>query len=470
MTTVTVTQGYLDQSDVTVATSTTTWADLSTWSAYTDWNDAPNDVVVRLDDDQTTSDYYVPTLEIVADGSVSVSLKTSDTGAFAGEEATINFAIDTEYDLPKARYWRWIITVSADSNTPVPSFVDAVVSYNQDYVVEVLDDVDIPSAGTNSAGDSLVTTSLSVVKNVQATTLQGGLYVEDGYVIPLHNAASGYYRTPRTVNNNGVTLDTTTFKHGTASLNFDGTDYMSVPQVSSDLNDLTGDFTFEMWVYPTNIGTRSEYIAGGTWFFMQLQSSGEIQFRYETDTEYILIQSTTTLTNNTWHHVAATHDTSAKQFRLWINGNYQPIGGSDTDFYTGTTGANSDPLIIGDSETTATDHDKFTGKLDDIRWSTVDRYGLGTGSPVSTPTRLYNDPDTILLLSDALTDDGDINYGTDGYFYTQRGGSAVVESKAPLALRVVDYNGDAWDGTVDLVLRGYPSITYEAGSVGPVEI
>lgn len=44
------------------------------------------------------------------------------------------------------------------------------------------------------------------------------------------------------------------------------------------------------------------------------------------------------------------------------------------------------------------------------------------------------------------------------YIQQQLGGVAVIESKSPLAVKVVDYNGDPWDGTVDLVLRGVPKI------------
>jgi hypothetical protein len=471
MTTITVTQGATDAQGFVEATGTDTWADLTTWSATTSWNATPNTVIVQADDDLTTSAYRIPEVEIDADGSTSLVLKTSDTGAFAGEESTITFVEGTEYAVPKARYYRYIVTVEADSATLIPQFYNIEINYDTDYVIEVLDDVDIPSTGTNSAGDTLVTTGLSVVKNVQATALQGGVYVEDGYIVSQHNTTNGLARTPRTVNNNGVTLATDVVKWHYNSFEFDGTDYFSVPQVGQDFNDLTTDWTFEFWMYPTNVGTL-QYLAGATWFQLQINSDGSLFFRYNTtDGLEVSIPSTDTVSDNTWYHIAIAHDTSASQFRMWIDGVYQPIGASDTDFYDGSTTAQSDALIIGDEDNTASNGDKFQGYMDDIRWSTVDRYGPGTGSPVATPiNRFYNDADTSLLLSEALTDDGDTDFGSGTYFVTQYGGIATVESKSPLAIRVQDFEGTVWDGTVDLVLRGYPYISYQGGSLGPVEI
>jgi len=71
-----------------------------------------------------------------------------------------------------------------------------------------------------------------------------------------------------------------------------------------------------------------------------------------------------------------------------------------------------------------------------------------------------SDEYTTMLIhgDDTIEDDNLVRTGTEDYFYRQNGGSAVVEAKNPLALKVVDYNGDAWDGAVDLHLRGLPKV------------
>jgi hypothetical protein len=57
------------------------------------------------------------------------------------------------------------------------------------------------------------------------------------------------------------------------------------------------------------------------------------------------------------------------------------------------------------------------------------------------------------------------DYVAPDYTMTQLGGVAVVQSKSPLAIQVVDYTGAPWDGTVDLVLRGLPAIVQTSSGV-----
>ena len=81
-------------------------------------------------------------------------------------------------------------------------------------------------------------------------------------------------------------------------------------------------------------------------------------------------------------------------------------------------------------------------------------------SPGYIVTPFTSDENTSMLLhfDNSVADDNLVRTGTEDYFYRQNGGSAVVEQKNPLALKVVDYNGDAWDGAIDLHLRGLPKI------------
>ena len=69
-------------------------------------------------------------------------------------------------------------------------------------------------------------------------------------------------------------------------------------------------------------------------------------------------------------------------------------------------------------------------------------------------TALQGDPYVVVDYFETAAQAGE----TQPYVQDQLGGVAVIESKNPLAIKVVDYNGDPWDGTVDLVLRGVPKI------------
>ena len=496
--TLTVIQGFKDEGDIVLSNTSTTWADLTTWTGYAAWNDAPQTVIVQIDDDNLTSDYYVPTVEILAEGSISVELKTSDTGLFAGEETTSTFVEDANVAVPRARYWRWTITVAADSTTDLPVFSDALISYNTDIVVETQEDVDIYAAGTNSAGDSLVDTNLSVVKNVQATALQGGLYVEDGYFIPLQNATSGYVTTPLSVTNTGVVLNTSVPRPGDSVgsvLDFGGSgDNLRVENNSNYINN-TNDCTIEFWVrykaFPVaddadylmaiadfdyagpgdtqsasplsmllNIGANDFFTAG-------------IELNYPDYTPPSNQLSVSTLggignpfTLNTWHHVAFTFDVSAYEIALYIDGTL--IGTDITADSTDTVDTdNQSDLVIGAYVTAA---DVITGSsnvyMDDIRISNVIRY-TSNFTPPQSLTRDLNT--TFFMNGESLGETTLFDGGDQPYIIKQRGGGPVVENKNPLALRIVDYDGNAWDGSVDLVLRGYPYITLTDGSIGPVE-
>jgi hypothetical protein len=87
------------------------------------------------------------------------------------------------------------------------------------------------------------------------------------------------------------------------------------------------------------------------------------------------------------------------------------------------------------------------------------------------PTQLFtNDEFTTLLIQNSLTDDSGYEDNGIEYIIEQSGGSPVIRQKNPPQVEVVDYNGNAWDGSIDAVLRGYPKIVFNGFTVQPVNI
>jgi subtilisin-like proprotein convertase family protein len=97
--------------------------------------------------------------------------------------------------------------------------------------------------------------------------------------------------------------------------------YIAAPHASA-LN-ITGSFTLECWVNPTNVTTPSAQIliqkrmgstaAGYTMYL----SAGKVCIRTNSTTR---LTGTTVIPNNVWSHVAATYNSSTNVFTVYVNG------------------------------------------------------------------------------------------------------------------------------------------------------
>tara|TARA_R110000868_G_scaffold123968_6_gene327961 strand:- start:732 stop:1487 length:756 start_codon:yes stop_codon:yes gene_type:complete len=185
--TTTVTQGHRGSFNEILPEDNDTWGDFSsspygTWSNWTTWHPNPKDLEITLLDDQGSVDIRQPILILNHAGTASIVLNISETGTFTGEQTTVDLSDLTAKSYVRGRYYRWSITIAADIDYPAPFSGEPIGGYNIEPVVEVLNDVDVPSTGTDSSGFTLIPNSLGLIQNVQATALQGDPYFVTEYV------------------------------------------------------------------------------------------------------------------------------------------------------------------------------------------------------------------------------------------------------------------------------------------------
>lgn len=455
----TITNGFYDNFNTVTPEDNTTWADLGSspfgsWSNWTTWHPSPKTITVQVDQDLGSSVLVQPTLQWFFEGEGAITLKISDTGSFTGEETTVDLSDFQEHSYVKGRYFRWVCTLTSDSTADIPLCKVPIPEFNTEYTVEYLNDYDIPTASTDSDGFRLISTTMGLVANVQATTIQGDPYVVDGYFI--EQQGSTWARTAKTpsVTYGSVTATDTEYKIGSKSWPFDGNDLVQV-DMGTEQQFGTGNWTIEGWFWIDSAWTQadnidiysSDELALTGFTNIRVLSTGDLDYDCVIDGTQYGNPSGTTPTQDAWHHVALVR--SGSSLLLFLDGTLED---TQTISGAGVLDAPSNTANIGGNYNAGS----WEGYLDEFRISTTARYTSGF-TPQTTP--FTNDPDTILLLHmEDLTDDGGESYGTDRYITQQLGGVAVIESKNPLSVSVVDYNGVAWDGTVDMVIRGFTKI------------
>jgi hypothetical protein len=162
-------------------------------------------------------------------------------------------------------------------------------------------------------------------------------------------------------------------KFGSSSLHFNGsTDQLTVPS-SDDWNLGSGDFTIETWAYHTRVTSDLDQIfaidnsnvhsAANYSLGMGTLSNETIQAYFSNGASTISIYSSTTISLNTWYHVAMVRD--GNTLRLFIDG----IEDGTADI-TGVTNNydSSMTLNIGSRNATGvTPNNDWQGYLEDIR-------------------------------------------------------------------------------------------------------
>lgn len=178
-------------------------------------------------------------------------------------------------------------------------------------------------------------------------------------------------------------INTAENKFGGAAGYFDGSgDYLTIPG-STDFDIRSTPFTIELWVYRTvsayqsligynNVSTDYWDIGIG----QDLANSNKVVFRYNGNDNKLVCA--TTLSINTWYHIAVTRDSST--IRVFLNG---VLDGSVAASVRQTV-PNSGVLAIGRNLSIQGSTANYAGYIDDLRFTKgVARYTSGFNLPIA---------------------------------------------------------------------------------------
>jgi hypothetical protein len=185
-----------------------------------------------------------------------------------------------------------------------------------------------------------------------------------------------------------------------------GASYCSVA-AASQLAFNTGDFTVECWFrttaktnsFPTLLSNCPSNSAlfnstSNVWELMDRHNSFNTKLTLFTSSYFFsgtnspILVSSTSISNNTWYHVAITR--SGNTWTMWLDGNSEDTRTSSLTLDNGTT------REIGIGKGDSGSQTNYNGHLDEIRFSNVARYSSAFTPNANGPH--INDANTVLLV------------------------------------------------------------------------
>ena len=207
---------------------------------------------------------------------------------------------------------------------------------------------------------------------------------------------------------NGAFISTAQSKFGGSSVFFDGTDdYVTTPN-NSVFDFGTDDFTIEMWVNFANVTStwqaiisRAYGIAGGWRLY---KNDANNQLRWYSQTTPVVLTTASTLSNNTWSHIAVVRNNGI--ITIYIDGTSRGSAASSTNYNPG-----SYAIEIGRGVVTSTY--PMTGYIDELR--ITNGYARYTGNFTPSTTAFSNtggDVGKALVVNSTATG---VSIGTAGF-------------------------------------------------------
>jgi hypothetical protein len=220
-------------------------------------------------------------------------------------------------------------------------------------------------------------------------------------------------RTARTLTRSGnAQVSTVQSKFGGASAVFDGSgDYVTMT-ANSAVTFGTADFTWEFWFRTVNKPTSgngrfpvllrnngaSTFTNGNNWLGIYdrhatINNTKLSVFNptFFTSNSVALLTSTSSVSNNTWYHVAVVRENGT--FKLFFDGNLEATrtANLNIDTASGTTTFRDIRIGMGDS----TNDNSYNGFIDELRISSIARYSANFTPQTSA---FSNDSTTLLLM------------------------------------------------------------------------
>ena len=184
----TITQGFEATSKIN-ATGTVSWTSLgtspfATWSNWTKWNPVPNNIIVVVQEDTGAVSQKTPLLACVAEGAMSITLVIGDTLNASGvivAHTTIAFAANTDYDYVAGRYYKATVTISGNSEYPVPEISYAPrFTFANEQIVENKFNVSTATLGGTIDARPVATDLIGTVTGCIITAQEDGVTYSSG--------------------------------------------------------------------------------------------------------------------------------------------------------------------------------------------------------------------------------------------------------------------------------------------------
>ena len=195
--TITLTNAVNTNNNRIVATGNLTWTTLGTtvsgdWSNWTRWNYSPNNITVKVQEDAGSIATRLPLISLIYDGELTVTLKianTVDSTNTLVSPTITTLTANTEFSPVKGRYYEYTLAISTDSNLTVPQLQTPSITFSDDRITDLQEEVSTSTLGGTIDARPLTTsigsvTGIFVTAREAGTTYSTGLLRDRVYAIP----------------------------------------------------------------------------------------------------------------------------------------------------------------------------------------------------------------------------------------------------------------------------------------------